>query len=335
MKKIRIAQVGTMHDHASETLRSLLNLNQYYEVVGMAEPEQIGFSRADIGVFAKVPHYTVEELLNMDDLDAVAIETQEESATEYAQMFAEKGVHVHLDKPGSQNRESFTRLIDTLKAKNTVFQQGYMYRYNPIIMDAVSRAKNGELGDIYSIEAQMSVHHPKAKKEWLKKYKGGMMYFLGCHLVDLVLQIQGQPKEIINLNTCTGQDGVTDSEDYGCVIFKYNNGSSIIKSCAAEVGGVNRRQLVIQGTKGTIEIKPLEVYPDESTEIQTFWKEAMLCDEVMPFRDTYETKASGRFDRYDTMMTEFARYILKEKENPYSYEYEQGVFDLLMRCCGI
>ena len=335
MKKIKIAQIGTMHDHASETLRSLLDLNQYYEVIGMAEPESAGLGRADVGVFAKVPHYTVEELLSMDDLQAVTIETQEESATEYAQRFAEKGVHIHLDKPGSQSRESFTRLINTVKAKDTVFQQGYMYRYNPIITDAVARAKNGELGDIYSIEAQMSVHHTKAKKEWLKKYKGGMMYFLGCHLIDLVLRIQGRPEEIINLNTCTGQDGVSGVEDYGCVIFKYRNGSSIIKSCAAEVGGVNRRQLVIHGTKGSIEIKPLELYPDDSTEIQTFWREAMLCDEVMPFRDRYEINESGRFDRYDAMMTEFARYILKEKENPFTYEYEQEVFDLLMRCCGI
>lgn len=335
MKPIKVAQIGTMHDHADQTLRSLTDLKEYFDVVGIAEPEEIGKERLGNKFFKDVPHYTVEELLKMDDLEAVTIETQEESATYYAQLFAEKGIHVHLDKPGSQNRESFEKLVATLRSHNAVFQQGYMYRYNPIVIDALKRVKNGELGEIFSVEAQMSVHHPKQKREWLGKHRGGMLYFLGCHLIDLVLQLQGEPLEIINLNTCTGMDGLTEPIDYGCVVFKYKNGSSFIKSSAAEIGGVNRRQLVIQGTLGTIEIKPLEIFPDESTDIQTQYREAMLQDEVMPFRDKQEIKTTERFDRYDTMMTEFARYIRGEKENPYTYDHELKVFDLLMRCCGL
>ena len=335
MKPLKVAQIGTMHDHASETLRSLTDLKEFFDVVGAAEPEKTGKGRFERGIFKTVPHYTVDELLKMDDLEAVTIETQEESATYYAQLFAEKGIHVHLDKPGSQNRESFEKLVATLRSHNAVFQQGYMYRYNPVVSDALKKVKNGELGEIFSVEAQMSVHHPKEKREWLGKHKGGMLYFLGCHLIDLVLQIMGEPLEIINLNTCTGMDGLTEPVDYGCVVFKYKNGSSFIKSTAAEIGGVNRRQLVIQGTLGTIEIKPLEIYPDESTDIQTQYREAMLRDEVMPFRDKQEIKTTESFDRYDTMMAEFARYIRGEKENPYTYGYELKVFDLLMRCCGL
>ncbi len=335
MKPIKIAQIGTMHDHASETLRSILDLNECFDVVGIAEPEEIGKPRLEDGVFSRVPHLTVEQLLEMKELEAVTIETQEESATYYAQLFAEKGIHVHLDKPGSQSRESFKYLIETLRSHNSVLQMGYMYRYNPAVMDTLQRVKSGELGEIYSVEAQMSVHHPKEKRKWLGKFKGGMLYFLGCHLIDLVLQIEGRPDEIINLNACTGQDGLSNIIDYGCVIFKYKNGSSFIKTCAAESGGVERRQLVIQGTKGTVEIKPLEIYPDESTQIQTKYREALLCDEKMPFRDTHEVKTTQRFDRYDTMMAEFARYIRGEKQNPYTYDHELEVFELLMKCCEV
>ena len=65
---------------------------------------------------------TVEELLAMEDLEAVAVETDEELATAIAQRFAERGKAIHLDKPGSAGVSSFTRLIETARAQRLPFQ---------------------------------------------------------------------------------------------------------------------------------------------------------------------------------------------------------------------
>lgn len=42
------------------------------------------------------------------------------------------------------------------------------------------------------------------------------------------------------------------------VVFRYRNGISFAKSTAVEYGGFERRQLVVCGSKGTVELKPFE-----------------------------------------------------------------------------
>ncbi len=332
MKPIRIAQIGTMHDHARATFESLLECKDCFEVVGLAEIEAGREGR----LYPEVPHYTVEQLLEMD-LDAVAIETEEVRATEYAQMFIEKGIAVHLDKPGSPDRAAFHRLVDTAKANGTVLHLGYMYRYNPLIADLIARAKAGEWGDIYSVEVQMSVHHPAEKHTWLTQFPGGMMYFLGCHLVDLVLQLQGIPEKILPLNARTGQSDA-NCEDFGFAVLSYPNGHSFIKTCAAEYNGYDRRQLVICGTKGTVEVKPLEVaVPEVGAGLQkTCYRIVGPKEENNNFGNhNADFQDTAPQNRYNGMMRAFARYVRGKAKNPYTYEYEKTLFDTLLQCCGV
>lgn len=337
MKRIKIAQIGTGHDHAAVTFSSLLRLPQDFQVVGVAECNPERMSALEQAPYAHTPHYTVEELLAMEDLEAVAVETDEELATAIAQRFAERGKAIHLDKPGSAGVSSFTRLIETARAQRLPFQMGYMYRYNPLIKRVLNQAKAGVLGEIYSVEAQMSVRHTPEKRRWLEKYQGGMFYFLGCHLVDLVLQLQGEPEQVIPLNTRTGMDG-TNAEDLGVVIFKYPRGVSYIKSCASEFGGFCRRQLVVCGAKGTVEIKPLEINefrPYAISGVRTLAVANYEDTETDAWRDCADRWDSGVVDRYDGMMHDFARIIRGEIENPYTLDYELKLFKLLMRCCGV
>ncbi len=48
-----------------------------------------------------------------------------------------------------------------MKAHERPLQLGYMYRYNPLLQQALKLAREGELGTIFSVEAQMSVCHPR------------------------------------------------------------------------------------------------------------------------------------------------------------------------------
>ena len=113
MKKVRILQVGYRHDHARQTFNSIMRLSDHFEIVGIADENVEGAKKTINNAPA---YYSIEEALKLD-IDAVAIECEEESATKYALMFAERGIHVHLDKPGSQNIADFHRLIDIVKKK--------------------------------------------------------------------------------------------------------------------------------------------------------------------------------------------------------------------------
>ena len=331
-KRVKIAQVGTnVYTHASQTFAGMLKQTEEFDVIGVAEPIDACKANLERGDYRDQTHYTVEQLLAMDDLEAVAIETNEENMTEYAQMFADRGVAVHMDKPGSHGTASFKKLADTLERQSLPFQLGYMYRYNPLIQRSMAEIEAGRLGEILSVEAQMSVRYTPENRQWLGKFKGGMMYYLGCHMVELVYRLQGMPEKVLPMNLCTGTDGVT-AEDQGFAVLQYPRGISIVKSNAIEYNGFERRQLVITGTRGTIELKPLERY--ENGELFTYGSYTHSGNVGSDYRDSSDKWREGPYDRYDAMMLDFARMVRGEVENPYSYAYETELFGLFMRCCG-
>ena len=334
MKKIKIAQIGAGHDHAADVISTLKLLRDIYELIGYAavdgdESVYDNNQRA----YEDVKRMTVDEILNYPELDAVCIETEDRRLTEYAIMAAEKGLHIQMDKPGSESDDDFDRLIDLVEEKNLVFHMGYMYRYNPAVIKLKEDIKSGKLGEIYAVEAQMNCIHPVEKRKWLGNYPGGMLYYLGCHLIDLVYSICGMPQEVIPLSMPIGTDGVT-ADDFGMAVFKYKNGVSFVKSTAVEIGGFERRQLVVCGTKGTVELKPLELRGGKC--------DGAIVPQTTGVRETFDENwyAKGEYHqtavhgRYDAMFREFAAYVSGEKKNPYNYEYERELHKLILKACG-
>ena len=331
MRKIKIAQIGTSQNgHGTVIWQSLTKQTDVFEVVGYAFPEgERKKFPSQMKYFDGYREMTVAEILNDPEIEAVAVETEEIYLTKYAKMAAEAGKHVHMEKPGGTDLAEFEEMIAAMKKSGKVFSAGYMYRFNPKVAEAMERIARGELGKIYAVEAHMDCLHQPELKNWLSTFPGGMLFYLGCHLIDLIYRIQGEPKEVIPLSCSTGLDGIK-TEDYGMVVFKYENGVSFAKTCACERGGFLRRQLVICGERGTIEIKPLEIIPaGAGTSIYTVSSESFSANWHKPWAST----KTELFDRYDGMMQNFAE-LVNGKENPYTYDYELKLYKLILKACG-
>ena len=334
MKPVRIAQIGmNQHIHAPQIFDTLNANPSFFEVAGYALVEDERERCAQrMKCFEGYPELTLEEILNDPTIEAVTVETDEIHLTKYAQMAIDAGKHVFMDKPGTQSLPDFERLITSVKATDKVFSVGYMYRYNPVIARAIERAQKGELGTVFCTEAHMSCLEKDDKRKWLAGFRGGMMYYLGSHLIDLVLQIQGMPTNVIPCHTSTGIRGA-DSEDSCIAILQYPQGSSIVRVSASEVGGFKRRQLVICGSDRTLEINPLEILTPERYVLNTKQTERYLG---LDGKTTIEKETVCEpFQRYEEMLRTFARSVRKEIENPYTPDYELQLFKLILQCCGM
>lgn len=336
MKRIKIAQIGAGHDHAPAAIQTLKLLDKagIYELVGYCVvPEDSGNIPANSyegnkDSYKDVKQMSLEEILNYKGLDAVAIETEDRALTKYALMAAEKGLHIQMDKPGGIDGDEFDRLIDAVESKKLVFHTGYMYRYNPAVLKLKQDIAEGKLGDIISVEAQMNCIHGIEKRNWLGNYPGGMLYFLGCHMIDLVYSIMGEPEEIIPLSCSSGLGGTT-AEDFGMAVFKYKNGVSFAKSTAVEIGGFERRQLVVVGTKGTVELCPFEwlsnglkdVFSPQITEV----REAFSGN----WHQKGERHFSPEHGRYDGMFRAFAECSAHSSLGYGPEEHKIRLFDTL------
>ncbi len=332
MKKINIIQIGIGHDHACDILDSILSMPDIYCVKALVIPEEEEGKYNDRVARFNVPLLSLEEALQLNDINAAAIETEERYLTKYSLLCARHSLHIHMDKPGGFDYGEFEELVCALKQKRLTLSLGYMYRFNPFIKSAIEKAKSGELGEIYSVEAHMSVEHNAEKRAWLKGLPGGMMFFLGCHLVDLVYTIAGTPLKVTPFNASV--NGV--SEDFGMAVFTYPKGASFVKACAAETGGFLRRQLVICGEKGTITVSPLEDYDTEAKGRKNMFSNMhiTLSDGSCYGLDRGQNYKAPLFNRYDAMMQNFHQMVIGEKENEYSYDYELSLHRLILEACG-
>lgn len=330
MRKVRIAQIGTsIYSHGYDIMRTLRQLPEVFEIVGYALPENEREKfPSRMKAFDGLQEFTVEELLADPTVDAIAVETEEIYLTKYAQMALDAGKHIHMEKPGSQDLPGFEKLIDTVKEKDLVFHTGYMYRYNPVIRELLEEIRRGDLGEILNIQVQMSGDQPPELRQWLTNFKGGMMFYLGCHIIDLVYTVQGKPLAVYPFNRSTGLDGA-QGEDFSLALLEYERGISTVRSDANQLGGYPLRSLVITGTRKTVQLCPMEM-PGPGGQTTT----RLDLDDPDWF-NRGSTRINDPVHRYKDMMRAFAAMVNGEKKNPYTPEYELELFRLILECCGV
>ena len=327
MKKIKLGQIGIGHNHGGEKMLAARKFPELFEIVGYAEEnERWVEKRGDKPCYEGIPRMSVEEILEKSD--AILVESDVWDLTKYAKMCVDAGKHIHMDKPASGTLEEYKYVLDTAKSKGLAVQLGYMYRYNPAVLDCFQRIKNGALGEIYSINAEMSTFHDTEYKKWLQNFGGGIMYILGSHLVDLIVYLLGEPKQIVPFLKHTGLDGV-DFEDNNLAVLEYDKALARIFVSSVEVNGFGRRQFMVAGSKGTVNICPLE------RPITMTYSDTSIADNAYEDRKqvlTFEDNTA--YGRYDVMMQDFYAYINGTKENPFTYEHDYLVQKVLSEIVG-
>jgi predicted dehydrogenase len=192
-----------------------------------------------------------------------------------------------------------------------------MYRYNFAIQKAMEMIKAGELGEIYQIDAEMSTYHSPEYRRWLSRFNGGNMYIFGSHLVDLVVGILGEPNKITPFIKKTEHLGAV-SDDNCFAVLEYEKAMAKITTLSVEVNGWAMRRFAVMGSKGTIEIKPMELPVEMRVTKLENVKDHYCCDssEKIEISDVPEPC------RYDEMMKDFYLSIVGEKQNPFDYARE-------------
>jgi predicted dehydrogenase len=327
MKKIKIGQIGIGHNHGEGKMLAVQKFPELFEVIGYAEEnEEWVEKRGNLPCYKDLPRFSVEEIIEKSD--AILVECDVWNLTKVAKMCVEAGKHVHIDKPASGTLAEFEELLNIAKEKNLTVQMGYMYRYNFAIQKLMDMINSGELGEIYQIDAEMSTYHSKEYREWLKKFKGGSMYIFGSHLIDLVVSILGEPEKVYPFIKQTGFEGVY-SDDNNFAVLEYDKAIARITNLSVEVNGWGMRRFAVMGSKGTVEIKPIELNV-EMTKSTTDIASSAYQD----MKEKVDIKDVPTLSRYDEMMKDFYKSVIGEKENPYSYEHELAVQKTLCRVVG-
>ena len=274
-----------------------------------------------------------EELLNIPGLEAVAIETDGKYLLSTALHCAEKGLHLHMDKPGGEDFDSFEKLCRICKEKDLAFQSAYIYRYNPAVQFCVNAVRNGWLGDIFEIHSVMSRDDSKddSYREWLSQFKAGAFYIFAGYLIDIILQMIGEPDKITSFLQKTRDDKLIDN---GLAVLEYPRATATVRVSVAEISGYNHRRLIVCGTGGSLELCPIEMKGPQINE--PLKVRLTLKHDCGPYAaGTHTIDCEPLKHRYARQLVDFANIVRKEMTNPFSLEHELKLHKNLLKACQI
>ncbi len=321
--RIKIGQIGVGHAHASK-------LNVYrespdYEVVGIVEPDAELRGRAEKEApYRDLLWMTQEQLLATPGLQAVLVETRVRDLLDTAEACVAAGKHVHLDKPAGESLAQYRRILDAAASNNLMVQMGYMYRYNPAVVMLREFLQRGWLGEPFEVHTVMSKVIPRERRPELAEYRGGIMFELGCHIIDLVVGVLGAPQRVSAYprHSLAADDTLLDNM---LAVFEYPRATATVKSSALEVDGGDRRHFVVCGTEGTFHIQPLD----------NPRARVALSKPRGDYQKGYQDVAFPKFTRYTADAADMARVIRGEKPTDYPYPHDLAVQTALIEACGL
>lgn len=342
--RIRIAQIGTSHAHASGKMDALRSLSDLYDVVGFAEPiasRQAAAQKAK--AFAGLKYLTEAEILADPSIRAVVIETTLEDSARAAFAALKAGKHIHLDKPGAEKHADFGELRRYAAEQGLTVQMGYMLRYNPAIQLLVRAVKEGWLGEVMEIDASMGKLLDEAGRKRFAQLPGGGMYELACHLVDTVVTLMGPPLSVQAFGNATRapQDAFVDNQ---LAVLNYPKATVTLRCNHADPFGGPNRHLTVRGTRGDMEIRPLEsgkgiLRLDQERDVSKVCREvngAMVMSAVPRFR-----KGENAFTlavpkgRYDEEFRDLHQVLVGGARFGWSAEHDIAVHATSLRAAGL
>jgi predicted dehydrogenase len=328
MNKIRIGQIGVRHEHASGKMEALRRLADVYEVVGLVAEE--GAPEAAAACYAGVPVMTEEQLFATPGLQAIAVETDMTELAATATRCMERGLHIHLDKPGGETLEPFRQLLAGCQARGLALQMAYMYRTNPAIQFCFRAAREGWLGDLFEVHTVMSRWDDDTYRAFLARFPGGAMYNFGSHLLDLVVTLLGRPDNVVSFQKATRGDGLMDN---GLAVLEYPRATATVRAAIVEADGMMHRRLIVCGTKGTAEVCPLE-YPGRYHLDPLHVRLTLREDTPEHAAGTHVINVGVTDGRYEAQLLEFARVIHGEIADPYTYEHDLLTHEVILAAAG-
>jgi len=324
---IKIGQIGMGHNHGAAKMATLRKFPELFDVVGVA-PESNAWleKRGNLPAYQGLTILTAEEIIAQ--CDAVLVETEISILTETAQKCIDAGKHILMDKPASGTLQDFRHLLDTAKAKSLVVQIGYMYPYNPAVLRLLEMLDAGKLGEVYTIHAEMSACDPEGYRKWLSQFPGGGMYIFGSHMLDLAIRILGRPDNVHSFFKATGKGGM-EMPDHSLAVLEYPKAMARICTSAVEVNGYGRRQFVVCGSQGTVSILPME-RPCR----MTYSDLTIATHHHLDLYEEIPVESLPAECRYDEEMRCFHDYITGVQKNPWTYEHNYLVQEILTEIVG-
>ncbi|MBN9689216.1 MAG: Gfo/Idh/MocA family oxidoreductase [Verrucomicrobia bacterium] len=250
VRRIKVGFLGTNHSHFAAKYE-LLKTSPDYEVVGCSEEDPAVRAGGPTGV----KWLSAEDVINASEV--VVIEGLVRNHFRDARRSLKAGRHVHVEKPPATSVGELKELLELAAHQRRLLQVGYMWRQHPGLNAVLTAAREGWLGEIYLVRAMINTQGDSVRRKEWSEFRGGILFELGCHLIDPVIRLLGAPDQVQATLRQTGDPGDT-LMDNAAVTFSYPKTVAVVTCSAVQRGAGLYRSFEVFGTQGVARLQPVE-----------------------------------------------------------------------------
>jgi len=324
--RVRFAQYGVAHAHAAGKA-AVLKSSEQVEFCGVYEPDpDLRRAAGRLEAYDGVHWFSdKEEMLGDPSISAVAIEGPIVTNLAWAREALARGKHVWLDKPAGCDWAEFQSVVALARQSGLLLQLGYMFRYNAGFQFVLDWAREGKLGDLFCVRGRMSTNLSLESREHLAVYRGGILFELLCHLVDIVVSLLGRPEKVVSfLRNDLGT--APTFRDNALTVLEYPRAMAMLESAAMEVCPFPSRRLEVYGTRGSAILEPFE--PDPVVRL-------CLDKDRGGYAKGWQWVRVEPWPRYVASLRALVADIRGEKQPDRSLDHELIVQETVLRASGV
>ena len=213
-------------------------------------------------------------MLDAGKLDAVVIATPLDLHAPHTYQALDAGLHVWCEKAMARTIADCGTMIQRARDKKKLLQIGHQRLFNPTYLNALKRAKAGEIGTITQIRA--SWHRNRSwrrevppggddrERNWrlYKARSAGLMTELATHQLQVVNWfMDGVPTRVMGSGSIVFWKDGREVYDSVALVYDYSDGRKAIYSSLLNNARYGCEEQ-IQGSKGTIEPELGRIYQE-------------------------------------------------------------------------
>ncbi|MBR5562225.1 MAG: Gfo/Idh/MocA family oxidoreductase [Clostridia bacterium] len=191
------------------------------------------------------------DLLNNKEINAVTVAIPDQLHKKVSCDFLRAGKNVLCEKPLALTREDVEEIVRVADESEAKFMVGQICRFTPAFEKAKELVESGVIGELYFIESEYAHDYMKLCDDWRADPNRHGVIGGGCHAVDLIRWIAGDPQEVFAYGTHKLLPQVPYNDATIAVMkFGENVAGKVFVSTGCKRDYTMRT--VIYGTKGTI-----------------------------------------------------------------------------------
>ena len=261
--KLHIGVMGLTHDHIWGELKHV-EWCPDADIVAAADGHAPLLSRVEESSGCHIYENPQSMLDEQKTINAVWLFSDNAANVEYAEMAAERGLHIMVEKPMAHSLAGAERMLSASQKHNVRLMINWPFAWWPQLQHAIIIAQSGELGDIWQVKYRAAHGGPRELGcseyfcDWLydaDRNGGGAMLDYCCYGTLLARILLGMPARVYGTRGKLCKDDIT-VEDNGMIVMSYPNAIAVSEGSWTQIGKLSSYVTMIYGTKGTLMVEP-------------------------------------------------------------------------------